>query len=180
MSCAPSYSLGAAATISNHNFEIMGVLAGTGVNGVDADPALVINDFLTNPQYGVGFDPASIDATTLFGAGGDASLQTYCRAMGFAFSPALTGQEQGSSILSRWLQILSCAAVWSGGELKFIPYGDTADRHRRADIAVGAIRDPDADPGVDGRAAAGLCHGLRGAPISFPTAALSSRPPILR
>ena len=33
-------------------------------------------------------------------------------------------QEQGSSILSRWLQILNCAAVWSGGQLKFIPYGD--------------------------------------------------------
>lgn len=124
--CAPSYNLGSAATISNHNFEIMGVLAGTGVNGVDADPALVINDFLINPQYGVGFNPASIDATTLFGSGGDASLQSYCRAIGFAISPALTGQEQGSSILARWLHILSCAAVWSGGALKFIPYGDTA------------------------------------------------------
>ena len=122
--CAASYNLGAAAAISNHNFEIVGILAGTGINGIDADPALVIADFLTNPQYGAGFDPASIDASTLFGSGGDASLQTWCKAMGFAFSPALTGQEQGSSILSRWLRLLSCAAVWSGGELKFIPYGD--------------------------------------------------------
>jgi Putative phage tail protein len=124
--CAASYDLGDAAAISNHNFEILGVFAGTGINGIDADPALVINDFLTNPQYGASFNPASINAATLFGSGGDASLQTYCKAMGFAFSPALTSQEQGSSILSRWLQILSCAAVWSGGELKFIPYGDTA------------------------------------------------------
>jgi hypothetical protein len=124
--CAPSYGLGSAATISNHNFEIVGILAGTGANGVDADPALVISDFLTNAQYGAGFDPASINATTLFGSGGDASLQTYCKAMGLAFSPALTGQEQGSSVLSRWLQLLSCAAVWSGGELSFVPYGDTA------------------------------------------------------
>ena len=129
--CAASYNLGEAAAISNHNFEIVGIFAGTGINGTDADPALVINDFLTNPQYGAGFNPASINATTLFGSGGDASLQTYCKAMGFAFSPALTGQEQGSSILSRWLQLLSCAAVWSGGELKFIPYGDTV-------IAAGA------------------------------------------
>jgi hypothetical protein len=124
--CAASYNLGDAAAISNHNFEVIGIFAGTGVNGVDADPALVINDFLTNPQYGAGFNPASINATTLFGSGGDASLQTYCKAMGVAFSPALTSQEQGSSILSRWLQLLSCAAVWSGGELKFIPYGDTS------------------------------------------------------
>jgi hypothetical protein len=123
---AASYNLGDAAAIANHNFEVIGVLAGTGANGIDADPALVINDFLTNPQYGAGLDPASINATTLFGSGGDASLQTYCKSMGLAFSPALTSQEQGSSILSRWLQLLSCAAVWSGGELKFVPYGDTA------------------------------------------------------
>lgn len=124
--CAASYNLDDTAAISNHNFEVIGILAGTGANGIDADPAQVIYDFLTNAQYGAGFNSAGIDATTLFGSGGDASLQTYCKAMGFAFSPALTGQEQGSSILTRWLQLLSCAAVWSGGELKFIPYGDTA------------------------------------------------------
>lgn len=123
---AAGYNLGDAAALGNHNFEIIGVFAGTGVNGVDADPALVINDFLTNAQYGCGFDPASIDGTTLFGSGGDASVQTYCRAMGYAFSPALISQEQASSILTRWLQIFSIAAVWSGGLLKFIPYGDTA------------------------------------------------------
>jgi hypothetical protein len=122
--CAASYQLGSSADIGNHNFEIVGPLAGTGVNGIDADPAQVISDFLTNPQYGAGFAGASIDAATLFGSGGDASLQTYCKAMGIAFSPCLTGQKQGSSILQRWLQILNCAAVWSGGQLKFIPYGD--------------------------------------------------------
>src|SRR5208283_532902 len=34
--------------------------------------------------------------------------------------------EPASSIMSRWLQLLNCAAVWSGGELKFIPYADSA------------------------------------------------------
>ena len=121
-----AYNLGGSASIGNHNFEIIGIFAGTGANGIDADPAMVINDFLTNAQYGCGFNPASIDATTLFGSGGDASLQTYCKAMGYAFSPALVSQEQGSSILARWLQIFSCAAVWSGGQLKFVPYGDSA------------------------------------------------------
>ena len=120
------YNLGNSASIGNHNVEVYGPFAGTGANGIDADPALVINDFLTNAQYGAQFNPASIDATTLFGSGGDASLQTYCKAMGYAFSPALVSQEQGSSILARWLQILNCAAVWSGGLLKFVPYGDTA------------------------------------------------------
>jgi hypothetical protein len=119
------YDLGSSATISNHNFEIQGVLQGTGVNGVDGDPAQVVNDFLTNAQYGVGFPAASIDATTLFGSGGDASYQTYCKAAGFAVSPALSDQESAQSILTRWLQLTNTAAVWSGGLLKFIPYGDT-------------------------------------------------------
>jgi Putative phage tail protein len=118
------YNLGDSAAVGNHNFEIIGILAGTGVNGTDADPALVIQDFLTNAQYGCGFNPASIDSGSLF-TNAD-SLQTYCRAMGYAFSPALISQEQASSILTRWLQIFTVAAVWSGGILKFIPYADTA------------------------------------------------------
>ena len=84
----------------------------------------MIYDFLTNAQYGCGFNPASIDSGSLF-TNAD-SLQAYCRAMGYAFSPVLVSQEQASSILTRWLQLFNCAAVWSGGLLKFIPYGDTA------------------------------------------------------
>lgn len=124
--CAANYQLGNSADIGNHNFEIIGILAGTGVNGVDADPAAVIKDFLTNAQYGCGFDPTQIDLTSLFGGGGDATVQSYCTAQGIAFSPLLTTQEQASSILARWLQIINCGAVWSGNLLKFIPYGDEA------------------------------------------------------
>jgi hypothetical protein len=122
--CAANYQLGSAADVGNHNFEVVGILAGTGINGVDADPAQVIYDFLTNAQYGAGFDAGAIDLTTLYGSGGDASLQTYCNAMGIAFSPLLSSPEQGSSTLTRWLQLTNCAAVWSGGRLKFVPYGD--------------------------------------------------------
>jgi hypothetical protein len=125
-----NYQLGDTATLANHNFEVQGVFYGTGGNGLDADPAKIVNDFLTNPQYGIaaptGFPGSAIDATTLFGSGGDASYQTYCKAVGLSLSPALTDQEQASSILARWLQLTNTAAVWSGGQLKFIPYGDTA------------------------------------------------------
>ena len=120
------YNLGDTASIGNHNAEILGILWGTGVNGTDADPAQLIYDFLTNAQYGAGFNPASINGPALFGSGGDGSLQTYCKSMGIALSPVLDSQEPANSILTRWLQLLNCAAVWSGGELKFIPYGDTA------------------------------------------------------
>ena len=128
--CASNYDLSSSATLDNHNFEIQGFRYGTGYgpgySAVDADPSQIVNDFLTSAQYGVGFPQASIDATTLFGFGGDASYQTYCRAVGLALSPALTNQEQASSILARWLQLTNTAAVWSGGLLRFIPYGDSA------------------------------------------------------
>jgi len=129
--CAPNYSLGDSATLDNHNFEVKGFFFGSGygpgyATGADADPSQVVSDFLTNAQYGVGFSAGSIDATTLFGPGGDASYQTYCRAVGLALSPALTDQEQASGVLGRWLQLTNTAAVWSGGLLRFIPYGDSS------------------------------------------------------
>jgi len=40
--CAPNYQLGSDASIGNHNFEVVGILSGSGANGVDADPAQVI------------------------------------------------------------------------------------------------------------------------------------------
>jgi hypothetical protein len=122
--CAANFGLGSDASIGTLNFEVQGPLFGTGANGLDADPAQVIADFLLNPQYGVGFPGASIDATTLYGSGGDASVQSYCRAMGLCFSPLLNQTESASSVLTRWLQLLSIAAVWSGDRLRFIPYGD--------------------------------------------------------
>jgi hypothetical protein len=87
------YQMGTTPTIGNVSFEVLGNMTGTGANGIDADPALVISDFLTNARYGAGFDPASIDYSTLYGASGDASLQTYCRALGIAFSPLISSQE---------------------------------------------------------------------------------------
>jgi len=75
--CAPDYNLSNSATLDNHNYEVEGFRHGTGYgpgySAVDADPSLVVSDFLTNAQYGVGFSAGSIDATTLFGSGGDAS-----------------------------------------------------------------------------------------------------------
>lgn len=120
-----NYNLGASASIGDNNFEVHGVLYGSGVNGVDADPAQVLSDFLTNPQYGVGFPAASIDATSLYANSGDSSYQTYCWANYLAISPVLNMPETASSILTRWLKLTNSTAVWSGGLLKIIPYGDS-------------------------------------------------------
>jgi Putative phage tail protein len=144
------YNLGDSAAIGNHNCEIIGILAGSGVNGIDADPAEVIQDFLTNAQYGCGFDQASIDSGSLFTNAN--SFQAYCWAMGYAFSPALVSQEQASSILTRWLQIFSTAAVWSGGLLKFIPYGDTAISQGSAQTTSAQLSVPIPIPASSGEA----------------------------
>ena len=131
---SPSYDLGAGASVGTLSFEVVGALSGTSVTNTDADPAQIIGDFLTNAQYGVGFPAASIDATTLYGGSGGSSYQAYCAAVGIGLSPALTDQEAANSILARWLQLTNSTAVWSGGKLKFIPYGDTA--------ATGALDGP--------------------------------------
>ena len=122
---SPSFNLGSSASIDSIAFEIYGRLYPTAVvNAHDADPALVIADFLTNAQYGVGFPAASLDATSLYGSSGDGSYQTYCQAMGLAFSPCLSDQETANATLTRWLQITNATAIWSGGRLKIIPLGD--------------------------------------------------------
>lgn len=118
-------SMGSSATLDSYSFEIQGIQSYSGYNGYDADPAQVIDDFLTDPFHGVGFPSGSIATSTLFGNSGDASLETYCKAVGIAISPALSSQEAASQTLTRWLQIINCAAFWSEGLLKFVPYGDT-------------------------------------------------------
>jgi hypothetical protein len=210
---AYNYNLGSSPNLPQFSFVLGGVTGvgnsiwdGNVVTYYDSDPALIIQDFLTNAQYGVLFPAASIDATTLLartiyeavtitiaapavvtysgftpvngmgvtlatsgalptglqagvpyymvGVSGstsqlaltpngtpintsgaqsgtqtivtwDSSYQTYCRASFLALSPCLTNQEAANSILARWLRLTNTAAVWSGGKLKFIPYGDT-------------------------------------------------------
>jgi Putative phage tail protein len=205
---AEYFPLGPNPNLPQFSIEVRGKLyASAGINANDADPALIIQDFLTNAQYGVLFPAASIDATTLLASpvsstvtitiaslgvvtwaanglangqaiifsttgalptgltadtiyyvvsaatntfsvattpGGTAinttgtqsgtqtcttvgsSYQAYCKASFLGLSPVLANQEAANSIMARWLQLTNSAAVWSGGKLKFIPYGDTA------------------------------------------------------
>ena len=98
---------------------------------VNADPALCIQDFLTNPVYGAGFPAALLDPGILSNTAvcfnpaiGDAALQTYCQAIGFAWSEVINNAESASSILDRWTKNMAVAIVWTGSTLKFIPYWD--------------------------------------------------------
>lgn len=134
---AANYNLGASPTVPQHSFEVQAPKYNTGYTGAgDADCALVVQDFLTNAEYGALF-PSSFVNTTSFTGGsllsgpnatttGDSAYQTYCRAMGWGISPFLNNQEQASDVLARWLQITNTAPVWTGYTLKFIPWGDAS------------------------------------------------------
>jgi hypothetical protein len=102
------------------------------LGALDADPAAVIFDFLTNSRYGATFPQEWIDQDTLFTSTngvlsgvGDQALSTYCQAIGLAWSVVINNVETASSIIERWCKNLNVAVVWNGEALKFIPYYDS-------------------------------------------------------
>lgn len=122
-----NYPLSDSASIRNHNFETVGLLAGSLSdigNDDDADVALAIGEFLSNPQFGTYFPSAFIDESSLLGGTNGYSLQCYCKAMGIGLSPVLSSQEKAATIIERWLELINATVVWSGGVLKFLPYAE--------------------------------------------------------
>lgn len=124
---AANYDLGQGNSLPQHSFEVQGLRWDTGAgSGPDADPALIIEDFLTDPSFGVGFDLnvlsnlfSTVDAPTT----GDGTFQTYCQALGFALSPSLTGQNAAGETIQRWANLCNTAIAWTGYTLKFHPWG---------------------------------------------------------
>ncbi len=113
---ANNYAMGDTATLPNFSFEVQGLLSLSGTNGLDANPAAIISDFLTNPRYGAGF-PAAMSGIL-------PPIRTYCQALGIVLSPLLDTQQEAQRHLSDIVKITNSAIVWSGGLLKIIPYGD--------------------------------------------------------
>jgi hypothetical protein len=113
---ANNYAMGNTATLPNFSFEVHGSLSLSGTNGLDANPAAIVADFLTNPRYGAGFPAANLGDLTLY--------STYCQALGMMLSPTLDTQQEAQHHLSDLVKITNSAIVWSGGVLKIVPYGD--------------------------------------------------------
>lgn len=128
-----NYDLGQTNTFGQHSFQTQALLYNTGVTTGDADPALVIDDFLSNDVHGLGMDLSVFSNLMSTGAAtttGDNAYQTYCRAMGFAISPFMQSQSRASETLDRWLKLTNTAPVWTGYTMKFYPYGpDTITAH---------------------------------------------------
>lgn len=112
-----AYQLSAGAELQNHSFEAASPYQyGSGI--VDANPADIVQDYLTNLQYGTGFPVAKIASLTKY--------SDYCRAAGLFISPALVEQRQAHEHLTEFASVTNSEIVWSDGVLKIIPYGDAA------------------------------------------------------
>jgi hypothetical protein len=111
-----NYSMGNTATLPNFSFEVQGLFSNSGTNGLDANPASIVADLLTNPRYGAGLPAENL---------GDLSLySTYCQAAGITLSPLLDTQQEAQQHLADIVVLTNSAIVWSGGLLKIVPYGD--------------------------------------------------------
>lgn len=119
--------MGAAPVIPDIGWEVIGRFTNTMPDfPKDANPADIINDLLTNPQYNVGFGP-SVGTTGSFIDGNSWTIyKSYCQAQGILLSPVLDTQEQLGTILKRWADLTNTWMFWSSGVLKFVPLGDTS------------------------------------------------------
>lgn len=116
--CKAQLYLGESAQLPSFNFEVQGLKQFAPAAGfLDANPADILYDFLTNKNYGCGWDPSLIGDLTQY--------SNYCIANNIFLSPQLTSQEAGSAFIYYLMQLSNSEVVWSGGQLKGVPYGDT-------------------------------------------------------
>lgn len=114
VACA-NYDLGGSASLSNHNFEVISDITFSETIH-DANPADVIEDFITNPRYGAA---PSLNMADL------SEFRTYCTATNLLISPALTEQREAFEIINEIVEAVNCAVVPSPDGLKIRSYGDS-------------------------------------------------------
>lgn len=115
VACA-NYDLGGSAALSNHNFEVISDITYSETIH-DANPADVIEDFITNPRYGAAPSLTMADLS---------EFRTYCAATNLLISPALTEQREAFEIINEIVEAVNCAVVPSPDGLKIRSYGDSA------------------------------------------------------
>jgi hypothetical protein len=119
MVAAQAYPLGSDASIENHLFE--GVCSWAyhlGSTVPDVDPSVVMREMLSSARGGANFPATSLDTWQ--------SWSDYCVANNLLVSPVLKEQVAAADLVDQATKLTNSAAVWSGGRLKIIPYGDAA------------------------------------------------------
>ena len=115
---SPLFNLGQSPQLPALNFEVIFGFGEPSKTTTDANPRDIIVDFLTNPNYGLQFPASRI---------GDNNLNTlwnYCQGVGIWMSPVLATQKAANAFLQDILYGCVAEAVWSGGQLKVVPYYD--------------------------------------------------------
>lgn len=115
VACA-NYELGNSASLSNHNFEVISTIKLSETID-DANPADVIEDFITNPRYGAAPNLNIADLS---------EFRTYCRAANLLISPAFTEQKAAYETINEIVEAVNCAVVPSPDGLKIRSFGDSA------------------------------------------------------
>jgi hypothetical protein len=113
--CSAAMDLGSSGTLPNYNYEIVGLYQfGGGI--LDANPADIITDVITNSNHGTTFPAANL---------GDLSwYSNYCVASGIFLSPVLDTQTAAGDTLQQIMTLTNSECVWSEGLLKIVPRGD--------------------------------------------------------
>lgn len=109
-------ALGESASLPSYNYEVVGRSIFGGGN-LDALPADAMELLLTDPLIGINFPPQWI--------GDWSNCRAYHASNGYFISDTLNTQQPIAQAMQRWLDAGNVAAVWSSGQLKLIPYGDT-------------------------------------------------------
>ena len=107
--------LTSSAGIPQYNFEVAGKCI---ANGLDANPADIMLDILTNSIYGAGFLEQYIDKSSF------EDFKTYCVANNLFLSPVYDAQEEAQDILTSLAEICNSTFVWSQEKLKIVPAAD--------------------------------------------------------
>lgn len=132
--------LGMGAEVQENKFEVVSYdVFGGGVQ--DCNPVQCIGQVLTNSTWGLGMGTIPFPTQCLdSGASGTwgsapatsgtnqsgATAWNWFAANSFFISPVIDSQDSAASHIGKWLEAGMCAAYFSEGLLKLVPYGDTS------------------------------------------------------
>lgn len=111
-----NYELGGSASLSNHNFEVVSDIT-LSETIHDANPADVIEDFITNPRYGAAPNLSIADLS---------EFRDYCTASNLLISPVFSEQRAAHEIINEIVEAVNCAIVPSPDGLKIRSHGDSS------------------------------------------------------